>query len=40
MEGAAMPVALVETKFFLPHARDGLLPRPRLERALACAALG
>ena len=24
-------VALVETKFFLPHARDGLLARPRLD---------
>jgi LuxR family transcriptional regulator, maltose regulon positive regulatory protein len=30
-----MPVALVETKFFLPYARDGLLPRPRLDLALA-----
>jgi LuxR family maltose regulon positive regulatory protein len=29
-----MPVALVETKFFLPQARPGLVPRPRLERVL------
>ena len=26
-----MPIALVETKFFLPYARDGLLARPRLD---------
>ncbi len=26
-----MTVALVETKFFLPYARDGLLARPRLD---------
>jgi LuxR family maltose regulon positive regulatory protein len=29
-----MSVALVETKFFLPYARDGLLPRPRLDLVL------
>ena len=26
-----MPVALVETKLFLPQARPGLVPRPRLD---------
>ena len=30
-----MSLALVETKFFLPYARDGLLPRPRLDLAVA-----
>ena len=26
-----MPTALVETKFFLPQARPGLVARPRLD---------
>ena len=30
-EGRVMPVALVETKFFVPQERSGLVPRPRLE---------
>ncbi len=29
-----MPTALVETKFFLPGTRPGLVPRPRLDRVL------
>ncbi len=33
-----MTVALVETKFFLPYARDGLLARPRLDVVLGVGA--
>src|SRR3954471_10518741 len=29
-----MPPALVETKFFVPHVRDGLVARPRLDELL------
>ena len=29
-----MPVALVETKFFHPRPRQGLVPRPRLDQVL------